>query len=61
MGERDAVLAVKVGARARTQKNSPFLCVWGGGLKQVLKTVHPVSPSYSNFLSTLPAGLAPGG
>lgn len=51
MGERDAVLAVKVGAR--TQKYSPFLCVWGRGLNQVLKTVHPVSLSYSSYLSTL--------
>lgn len=61
MGERATVLAVKVGARARTEKYSPFVCVWGGGvgLNQVLKTAHPMSPSYSSFYTT--AGLAPGG
>lgn len=54
MGERAAVLAVKVGARARTQKYSVFFYVGGlGDRTKCLKQCTLCPPSYSSFLSTL--------
>lgn len=44
MGERDAVLAVKVGARTRTQKSSPFFMCVGRGIEASAENSAPCVP-----------------